>query len=118
MGSSSLSMMLQECRPLGMPGVPLAYQLTLSQLGGADYAHLITTGTPGFSDLPTALRGTCHLKIHLKIIEGFRKRKHNEVKILMGSDSIVCIQQFHDILNDMIYLKLLKDKSEMRFQSL
>ena len=94
-------------------------QLTLAQLGGADYAHLITTGTPGFSDLPTALRGsTCHLKIHLKIIEGFRKRKHNEVKILMGSDSIVCIQQFHDILNDMIYLKLLKDKSEMRFQSL
>ena len=23
-----------------------------------DYAHLITTGTPGFSDLPTALLGT------------------------------------------------------------
>ena len=23
--------------------------------GGKDYAHLITTGTPGFSDLPTAL---------------------------------------------------------------
>ena len=22
---------------------------------GTDYAHLITTGTPGFSDLPTAL---------------------------------------------------------------
>jgi hypothetical protein len=28
-------------------------QLTLSQPGGADYAHHITTGTPGFSDLPT-----------------------------------------------------------------
>ena len=25
------------------------------QLGGSDYAHLITTGTPEFSDLPTAL---------------------------------------------------------------
>ena len=24
--------------------------------GGTDYAHLITTGTPGFSDLPTALQ--------------------------------------------------------------
>ena len=24
---------------------------------GAHYAHLITTGTPGFSDLPTALQG-------------------------------------------------------------
>ena len=33
----------------------LADQLTLSQPGGADYAHHITTGTPGFSDLPTAL---------------------------------------------------------------
>jgi hypothetical protein len=33
----------------------LANQLTLSQPGGADYAHHITTGTPGFSDLPTAL---------------------------------------------------------------
>ena len=45
---------------LGVPGVPwhtqiLADQLTLFQLGGTDYAHLITTGTPEFSDLPTAL---------------------------------------------------------------
>ena len=45
---------------LGVPGLPwhpqiLADQLTLSQPGGTDYAHLITTGTPGFSDLPTAL---------------------------------------------------------------
>ena len=45
---------------LGVPGVPwhtqiLADQLTLFQPGGIDYAHLITTGTPGFSDLPTAL---------------------------------------------------------------
>ena len=43
-----------------MPGVPwhtqiLADHLTLFQPGGTDYAHLITTGTPGFSDLPTAL---------------------------------------------------------------
>ena len=45
---------------LGVPGVPwhtqiLADQLTLFQPWGTDYAHLITTGTPGFSDLPTAL---------------------------------------------------------------
>ena len=33
----------------------LADQLTLSQLGGTDYAYNITTGTPGFSDLPRAL---------------------------------------------------------------
>ena len=47
---------------LGVRGVPwqpqiLADQLTLSQPGGADYAQQITTGTPGFSDLPTALEG-------------------------------------------------------------
>ena len=47
---------------LGVLGVPwhtqiLADQLTLFQPGGTDYAHLITTGTPGFSDLPTAV--TC-----------------------------------------------------------
>ena len=45
---------------LGVPGLPrhtqiLADQLTLFQPGGTDCAHLITTGTPGFSDLPTAL---------------------------------------------------------------
>ena len=43
---------------LGVPGVPwhtqiLENQLTLFQTGGTDYAHLITSGTPGFSDLPT-----------------------------------------------------------------
>ena len=26
---------------------------------GTDYAHLITSGTPGFSDLPTALHYIC-----------------------------------------------------------
>ena len=32
----------------------LADQLTLSQPDWIDYAHLITTGTPRFSDLPMA----------------------------------------------------------------
>jgi hypothetical protein len=47
----------------GVPGVSwhtqiLADQLTLFQSGGGgtDYAHLISTGTPGFSELPTALQ--------------------------------------------------------------
>ena len=45
---------------LGVPGLPwhpqiLADQLTLSQPGGADYVHYINTGTPRFSDFPTAL---------------------------------------------------------------
>ena len=31
-------------------------KLTLSQQGGADYAHHINTGTPKFLNLPTALQ--------------------------------------------------------------
>jgi hypothetical protein len=40
----------------------LADQLSLSQPEGKDYAHQITTGTPGFSDLPTALNFGTHRK--------------------------------------------------------
>ena len=57
---------------LGVPGVPwhtqiLADQLTLFQPGGTDYAQLITTGTPGFSDLPTALFPLFILSRNIKI---------------------------------------------------
>ena len=43
-----------------VPDVPwhtqiLADQLTLFQLEETDYAHLITTGTPGISDITTTL---------------------------------------------------------------
>jgi hypothetical protein len=38
--------------------IDLANQLTLAQPEGADYAHQITTGNPGFSNLPTALPNT------------------------------------------------------------
>ena len=37
--------------------------INLFQTGGTDYAHLITTGTPGFSDLPTALVSDDYVKI-------------------------------------------------------
>ena len=48
---------------LGVQEVPwhpqiLADQLILSQPEGADYAHQITTGNPGFPNLPTALQVT------------------------------------------------------------
>ena len=51
---------------LGVPGVQiLADQLTLFQPGGTDYTHLITTSTPRFSDLLTALALNIGcLKIH------------------------------------------------------
>ena len=46
---------------LGVPGVTwyhqiLADQLILSQPVGANYAHHFDTGTPKFSDFPTALQ--------------------------------------------------------------
>ena len=39
----------------GVSSLGVPYKLTLSQTGRVDYAHHITTGTPGFSNLPTAL---------------------------------------------------------------
>ena len=58
---------------LGVPGVPwhtqiLADQLTLFQPRGTDYAHLITTGTPGFSDLPTALKSKNRMQINWTLV--------------------------------------------------
>ena len=48
----------QACRPWGLPG-DFGKSLTLSQPRGADYVHQICDkGTPGFSDLPTALRSS------------------------------------------------------------
>ena len=49
-GLSSLGV----CGVTGHPQI-LADQLTLSQPGGVDYAHYITTGNTGFSDPPMAL---------------------------------------------------------------
>ena len=59
-----------------MPGVPwhtqiLADQLTLFQPGGTNYAHLITTGTLRFSDLPTALVYTSLLRYLILIPNGW-----------------------------------------------
>ena len=43
---------------LGVPRVPqIGKSDNLISPSGTDYAHLITTGTPGFPDLPTALQG-------------------------------------------------------------
>ena len=53
---------LQRCRPWGCRGchgamAPPDFGRSVNPVStrGTDYAHLITTGTPGFSDLPTAL---------------------------------------------------------------
>ena len=60
------------------PGVPwhtqiLADQLTLFQLGGTDYAHLITTGTPDFQ----TFRRPC-LEEHLVVFWSIKK--HTEFR--------------------------------------
>ena len=61
---------MQGCRPWGHPQI-LADQLTLFQPGGTDYAHLTTTGTPGFSDLPTAMLCQASGKRTTQFLEGF-----------------------------------------------
>ena len=54
-----MSCIQQGCRQRGAWGLQppqfLTDQLTLSQPGGADYAHHSTTSPPGFSDLATGL---------------------------------------------------------------
>ena len=60
--------------PLGVPGMPwhtqiLADQLTLFQPGGTDYAHLITAGTPGFLNHPTALYIGFNCQVNEKLFE-------------------------------------------------
>ena len=58
----------------GVPGVPwhhqiLADPLTLSQPGGVDYAHLITTGPNGFLHPATALLYKVMYKTQIKSLK-------------------------------------------------
>ena len=65
----------------------LADQLTLSQPGGADYAHHKDTGTLGFSDLPTAL----HLLLLLLLrIFNFQKNLR-KVQVNVFQNTYSCI---------------------------
>ena len=52
--------MVPGCAGCARAHPDLADQSTLYQPGGTDYAHLITTGTPRFSDLQTSLHGCDH----------------------------------------------------------
>ena len=60
-------------------------QLTLSQPGGTDYAHLVTIGTLGFSDSPAALvlityLGNVDLAVH-------------KLFVLLGLSSLTCTKR-------------------------
>ena len=48
-------MLSRESRGVVPGGCVLEDQVTIFQPGGTNYAHLITTGTPRFTDLPTVL---------------------------------------------------------------
>ena len=57
--SRSIQNQSEPSRPV-VPGCAVAHpdfgrSVNPISTGGTDYAHLITAGTPGFSDLPTAL---------------------------------------------------------------
>ena len=64
----------------------LAQQLTLSQRGGADYAHHSTTNPPGFSDLATALLWQYGLWSfptgYTKLERFLHKNQHTQRKLL------------------------------------
>ena len=50
-----------------------ADQLTLFQPGGTDYAHLITTGLPVFSDLPTTLHYESAVYVQISYLKLYTK---------------------------------------------
>jgi hypothetical protein len=59
---------LPESEVPGLPWHPkiLTNHLILFQQVGADYAHHITTGIPGFLNLPTTLETTIYILIIIK----------------------------------------------------
>ena len=79
----------------------LAEQLTLSQPGGADYAHHNTTSPPGFSDLATALHTINNFKAsHKTLLQTISYIIHLEEKVnrseKMSSLAVVTsFQGFH-----------------------
>ena len=89
---------------------------------GADYAHHITAGTPGFSDLPTALHSTRYFKIYETLIFTFylfyfqskTKRKKYLLKVMMTKmRSIPALKnlemiQIHHLLADLEWLQMLR----------
>jgi hypothetical protein len=76
----------QACRPRGCHDNPRFWQIsyvTLSQPGGAAYAHHITTGTPGFSYLPTSLLRRRNFKSWFVVkIWLFVQKLYNSIKSL------------------------------------
>ena len=53
--SALYSGVVPGCAGCAMAPPDFGRSVNLISTRGTDYAHLITTGTPGFSDLPTAL---------------------------------------------------------------
>ena len=89
-------------------GVPwhiliLADQLTLFQPGGTDYAYLITTGTPGFSDLATALS---RVHISLDSLALYHKWEMGCQKIIISDSvgSVICEPSLYDLLSNTSHL--------------
>ena len=73
----------------GGTGGAMADQLTLYQPGGADYAHHINTGTPGFSDLPTALLFVSYLHIVSSFsCDSYCRKRRIEIALLVFQNAL------------------------------
>ena len=70
----------------------LTDQLTLSQPGGADYAHHSTTSPPGFSDLATGLYSNEEIAdIIQQFNETLEAEKLEKVPVLLTVTSLVIL---------------------------
>ena len=87
---------------------------------GTDYARLITTGTPGFSDLPTALHGRNHgLRTPREDIAFTARPKiHSHSQIFRYGGSIFCLPHrpnFSDIFDLCLHwMSVVRVRNHMR----
>ena len=81
-----MSCIQQGCRQRGAWGLQppqfLTDQLTLSQPGGADYAHHSTISPPVFSDLATGLSGHICLYISKVLSQQMKLLRNPEIPLL------------------------------------
>ena len=113
---------------LGVPGVPwhtqiLAYQLTLFQPRGTDYAHLITISTLGFSNLPTALQSNhwvccipweVHRDQNSLRMPGVGCSLHNRSYSCANCSRQVCIGVFLEMAKSTNSMRSIKDRTVVR----
>ena len=117
-------------RGSGVPWQPRIWadKLTLSQPGGADYAYHISTGTPGFSDLPMVqykvqiwgiffcfsnkVMVYVRLEMGLEVLKREQKGKINNLPLIYRLLSLIWKATFASVY---IFLPLLLNMQDCQF---